>query len=186
MVVLVVFACAKCDLFQTRTPEAPSQSVSTFDPPTSYDVVLRNLQFAIVEKNVNNYTRCFADTSVRPFVFNAAEDARRGFADVMSHWDLDAEYRYFRNLKEVTAGLPSLSLPDKPPTFVSSDSVVYDLDYTLYFPHVRTGVPKLVRGNMQLYIGADDQHRWAIYYWRDSKTTSDSTWSYLKAVFSGS
>jgi hypothetical protein len=123
---------------------------------------------------------------VRPYVFIAAEDARGGFADVMNNWNLDAEQRYFRNLKEVINGMPSLTFSDKRLVFVSTDSAIYDLNYILDVPHTRANVPKLMRGNMQLSIGTDSQRRWAIYNWRDSKTTADSTWSYLKAIFSGS
>jgi len=121
-------------------------------------------------------------------VFSSAEDARGRFADVMNNWNLDAEQRYFRNLKEVMNGTPSLTFSDTLPTpiFVSADSAIYDLNYTLYVPHTRASVPKLMRGNMQLYLGTDIQRRWAIYDWRDFKTTTDSTWSYLKAIFSSS
>lgn len=186
----LLFTCALiisnsgCDLFQTREPQPPTQGSSNFITPTTYDKVLQNLVSAISDKNLNNYNNCFVDTTFRPYVFTAADDARRSYPDVMNQWNLDAEQRYFRNIKEATAGIPSLTIPQNSPTFVSSDSVLYELDYTLYFPHNRTGVPQIVRGNMRLSLITDGK-RWAIYQWRDSKTTPDSTWSYLKAVFSG-
>ncbi len=180
----LILAGAGCDLFQTRDPQPPTQGSSNFITPTTYDKVLPNLVSAISDKNLNNYLNCFVDTTFRPYVFVAADDARRSYPDVMNSWNLDAEQRYFRNLKEATAGIPALTIPPNPPTFVSSDSVLYELDYTLYFPHNRTGVPQIVRGNMRLSLITDGK-RWAIYQWRDSKTTTDSTWSFLKAVFSG-
>ncbi|MBI1802922.1 MAG: hypothetical protein HY033_10990 [Ignavibacteriae bacterium] len=173
-----------CDLFQTRDPEPPTQGSSTYETPTTYDKVLRNLQFSVADKNLNNYLGCFVDTTVRAYIFIAAEDARRGYPDVVSQWSLESEQRYFRNLKEATSSTPSLTIADTPPVYVSTDSVLYDLNYTLFFPHNRSGVPQIVRGNMQLSLGTDGK-RWSIHQWRDSKTTSDSTWSYLKAVFSG-
>jgi len=174
-----------CDLFQTRDPETPTQGSSNYETPTTYDKVLRNMQFAIADKNLNNYLSCFVDTTVRPFVFTAAEDARRGYAEITNQWNLEAEQRSFRNLKEATTGNPSLTIPDTPPVYVSTDSVLYELNYTLFFPHNRNGVPQIVRGNMQLSLATDGK-QWSIYAWRDSKTTADSTWSYLKVVFSGS
>ncbi len=180
----LILAGAGCDLFQTRDPQPPTQGSSNFITPTTYDKVLPNLVSAISDKNLNNYLNCFVDTTFRPYVFVAADDARRSYPDVMNSWNLDAEQRYFRNLKEATSGIPALTIPPNPPTFVSSDSVLYELDYTLYFPHNRTGVPQIVRGNMRLSLITDGK-RWAIYQWRDSKTTTDSTWSFLKAVFSG-
>ncbi len=184
VLVAVTALYAGCDLFRTRDPQPPTAGSSNFETPTTYDKVLKNLVFAISDKNINNYLSCFVDTTIRPYVFIAAEDARRGYPDVMNGWNLEGEQRYFTNLREATPGIPTLTLPDKPPTFVSSDSVVYDLDYTLSWPHIRSGIPKVVQGTMRLSIGTDGK-RWAIYEWRDSKTTADSTWSYLKAVFSG-
>ncbi len=184
LVLLASFLVAGCDLFRTRDPQPPTQGSSNFETPTTYDKVLKNLVFAISDKNVNNYLSCFVDTTFRPYVFLAAEDARRGYPDVMNNWNLEGEQRYFTNLREATPEVPVLTLPDKPPTYVSSDSVVYGLDYTLSWPHIRAGIPTVVQGSMRLAVCTDGK-RWAIYYWRDSKTTADSTWSYLKAVFSG-
>jgi hypothetical protein len=174
-----------CDLFRTRDPQPPTQGSSNFETPTTYDKVLRNLVFSVSDKNLNNYLRCFVDTTTRPYIFLAAEDARRSYPDVMNQWSLDGEQRYFRNLKEVTPGIPSLTVPDVPPVFVSSDSVIYSLNYTLFFPHNRIGIPQVVRGTMQLSLATDGK-LWSITQWRDSKTTTDSTWRYLKAVFWGS
>ncbi len=177
-------AAGGCDLFKTRDPQPPTEGSSNYVTPTTYDKVLHNLVYAISDKNLTNYLNCFVDTTFRPYLFLAADDARRSYPDIMNQWNLDAEQRYFRNIKEATPGIPSLSIPDKSPTFVSSDSVLYQLDYTLYFPHTRAGIPQIVQGTMQLSLITDGKH-WSIYQWRDVKTTQDSTWSYLKAVFSG-
>ncbi len=182
---VLALACASCDLFRTRDPQSPTQGSSNYETPTTYDKVLRNLVFAVNDKNVANYMSCFVDTAFRPFVYAAAEDARRSYPDVMAAWNLEAEQRAFINMREATPGAPALVIPDRPPIYVSSDSVVYDLDYTLLVPHQRAAVPKLVRGTMRLSIGTDGK-RWSIYQWRDTKTAADSTWSYLKAAFSGS
>jgi hypothetical protein len=185
LLTLALVSAAGCDLFRTRDPQAPTQGSSNYESPTTYDKVLRNLVFSVNDKNLNNYLSCFVDTAVKPYSFLAAEDARRSYPDVMNQWSLESEQRYFRNLKEATAGLPSLLVPDAPPVYVSSDSVIYSLDYTLFFPHNRIGIPQLVRGTMRLSLATDGK-RWSITQWRDAKTTTDSTWSYLKAVFWGS
>jgi hypothetical protein len=175
-----------CDLFQTRDPQPPTQNISTFTPPTSYDIVLRNLQFAVAEDNVDNYIRCFADSTYRRYEFIATPEARARYASVFSQWSLESERRYFQNLGTPSNGAPSLTIPNEPPVYASTDSVVYNLNYTLFYPHTKEGVPHAVQGNMQLYLGVDPRNLWSIYRWQDSKTTTDSTWSYWKAVFSGS
>ena len=177
--------CGGCDLFHTRDPELPTQGSSSFVTPTTYDKVIRNLRFSIEDKNLNNYLSCFVDTLLRPYEYNAAEDARRGFPDVVNQWNLESEERSFRNLKEATGAAPALTIPDVPPIYVSTDSVLYELSYTLHYSHNRSGIPLTVRGVVQLSLLTDGK-RWSIYRWRDSKTTTDSTWSYLKAAFSGS
>ncbi|HUN65835.1 MAG TPA: hypothetical protein VMW43_07005 [Bacteroidota bacterium] len=181
----LLLAAAGCDLFRTRDPQPPTQGSSNFETPTTYDKVLRNLVFSVSDKNLNNYMSCFVDTTFRPYYFQAAADAQRSYPDVMNQWNLEGEQRYFTNLKEATSGIPSLTIPDSPPIFVSSDSVIYSVDYTLFFPHNRIGIPQIVRGTMRLSLATDGK-RWAITQWHDSKTTTDSTWSYLKAVFWGS
>jgi hypothetical protein len=186
ILLVLLVSLPACDLFQTRQPEQPSQTTSTFLPPTSYDIVLRNLQFAVVEDNVDNYLRCFADSAVRRYEFIPAAEARARFASIFNQWSLESERRYFQNLGSPANGAPSLTFPNQSPIYTGADSVIYNLNYTLFFPHKRDGVPQVVQGNMQLYLGADPRRLWSIYRWQDSRTTTDSTWSYWKAVFSGS
>jgi hypothetical protein len=57
------------------------------------------------------------------------------------------------------------------------------MNYLLYVPHQDSRAPRVVRGNIELYMVEDSLHRWSIYRWVDKKTTADSTWSYLKAWF---
>lgn len=183
---MILMILPACDLFQTRDPELPSQNTSTFTPPTSYDIVLRNLQFAFAENNVDNYLRCFVDSTYRRYEFLPAAEARARFASIFNQWSLESERRYFQNLGAPSNGVPSLTFPNQPPVYTGTDSVIYNLNYTLFFPHRREGIPQAVQGNMQLYLGVDPRRLWSIYRWQDSRTTTDSTWSYWKAVFSGS
>ena len=186
-VVLLLLLTQGCDLFQTRDPQSPTQGSSTRVPPTRYEDVLSNLQFAVSEDNVNNYVLCFADPTDRPFEFIAAQETRARFPTVFDQWNLESERRYFQNLGAPANAIPSLTLHNQSAIYVGSDSVIYNTNYTLFFPHRRAGIPQVVQGNMQVYLGLDSQRRfWSIYRWQDSRTTSDSTWSYLKAVFSGS
>jgi len=183
---LLLAGSSGCDIFQTRDPQSPTQSNSTFNPPINAEIVLSNLQYAIQEDNTDNYIRCFSVTPSRPYDFIASQEARANYPGLFNQWSLESERRYFQNLGTPANGAPSLIFSNQQTLTVSSDSVIYNMNYQLFFPHRRSNVPHLVQGNMQLYLGTDDQHRWAIYRWQDLKTSSDSTWSYWKAIFSGS
>lgn len=177
-----------CDLFQTRDPEPPTQTSSGFKQPVTSDIVLDNLRTAVSEANADNYFRCFADTGsgAPPYLFNPSPEVLGGFAGVFSAWSPEEERTYFRNLGVPQNAAPSLGFSNQHQLITSADSVIYSMDYLLFYPHRRAGVPLSVQGRMQLHVGVDRQGRWSIYRWQDFKSTDDSTWSYWKAVFSGS
>lgn len=170
-----------CDLFQTRDPEQPTQNTSTFETPTTYDIVLRNLTYAISENNAENYMRCFVDTALRPYVFEPSPEEAVNF----TQWNLEAERRYFQNMGSTLNGTMSLidSISNKNISPGPPASAVFYMNYFLYVPHPDSRAPRSVRGNMELYMVEDSLHRWSIYRWVDKKTAADSTWSYLKAWF---
>jgi hypothetical protein len=175
-----------CDIFQTRTPQPPTQTTSSFSPPVTPEIVLSNLTSAVAQDNIDNYMRSFPDsiTAPRGFLFTPSPEVAANYSSVFRAWSLTDERTYFQNLGKPN-GTPLLSLSNEQKSTIAPDSVVYTIDYTLYFPHGRSGVPELVGGQMQFGMRTDAQQLWAIYSWQDFKTTSDSTWSYLKAVFSG-
>lgn len=178
-VMALVALLAGCDIFQTRDPEPPTQSTSTFEPPVTPEAVLHNLQSAIRENNLDNYLRCFVDTTFRPYEFVPSQDVRSNFGI----WTLEDERRYFRTMGSVVDGTPLLTNSIQNTTFFSDST--YNVNYTLYFPHKEPNAPKLVRGNMQLHLAIDPQGRWGIDLWSDNKlpSSTDSTWSYLKFWF---
>ena len=170
-----------CDLFETRDPEPPNQGTSGNQPATDHSIVLSNLRTAIFENNVENYLRCFADTSFRSYLFVPSPEEQAKF----SQWDLEAERRYFAAMGASLRSGTSMSLSDSTMTrSVSAGTAVYSLHYAFFVPHQEAGVPRLVQGNMDLYFAEDSRlHLWSIYKWVDTKTASDSTWSYLRAWF---
>ena len=185
MMLLFLSVNAGCDLFQTRQAQPPAQTKSSFTTPVTAEIVLDNLKSAFAEYNVDNYMRCFVDTAVRQYEFIPSQETQANYAGVFSHWNLESERQYFVHLGTPATGTPSLGLTLQS-IVSSSDSVTYVYSYTLNFPHHRPNVPQQVSGTMQLSLGADNQRLWSIYRWQDFKATRDSTWSYWKAVFSGS
>lgn len=98
-------------------------------------------------------------------------------------WTLEDESRYFRTVGSRLTGKPFLSDSLIGNTFFSDST--YTLKYTLFYPHTEVGVPKLVRGNMQIHLVVDRLGRWSIDQWTDFKSpgSADSTWSFLKFWF---
>jgi hypothetical protein len=180
---------AACGLFQTRTPEAPTQPSDSFIPATDADAVVQNLQSAIAEKSSVNYVRCLADAShaKQPYVFVPSATAAATYAGIFAHWTVDDERQYFQNLVARTAGKPSafsnLVLAHKT-ILLSGDSTVVSYDYTFTFEHNDPSFPTVATGTMQLVMGPDNTNAWVIYRWTDYKTTSDVTWSHFKGKFS--
>ena len=178
-IALVLLSAEGCDIFQTREPAPPTQSTSTFEPPVTPEAVLYNLQSAIRENNLDNYLRCFVETTFRPYDFEASQDIRSNFGV----WTLEDERRYFRSMGAVIDGTPLLTYAIQNATFYADST--YNVNYSLYFPHKDPSAPKYVQGNMQLHLAIDPQGRWGIDQWRDNRlpSTLDSTWSYLKFWF---
>lgn len=157
-----------------REVEPPSQGTVIFRPATSPDIVLLNFRNSIIEYNIDYYIRCFTDIPERIFVFVPSD-----YFDVFSNWDVESERRYFQNLgKPLTP--PSLNIFVQDST-TTSDSASYILDYDLNYPHRKNNISCAVQGKMWLYLSRSKQGLWSIYKWKDMKTITDSTWSYLKA-----
>ncbi len=172
-------ALPSCNIFDTRDPEPPSSSTSTFEPPVTPETVLRNLRNAIGENNPDNYIRCFTDTAVRPFVYVPSSDIRPNFPE----WSLTEEQRYFRSMGSRLDGNPVLTDSVQNPNFYSDST--FTVRYALYFPHKDLQAPRFVQGSMLLHVGVDQQGRWAIDRWEDIRDPAlpDSTWSYLRFWF---
>lgn len=182
----LVLLLSGCDIFQTRTPEAPQQGQSGFLPPTLYNIVVENLQNAIADRDVNNYIACFSDpgTGGRVFTFQPSPKAGSQYQAIFQDWNINSERGYFNNLitQSSTSASPVLVLSPVQ-ELPGSDSAFYSADYTLIWPNKLSGGLQQVQGNLQFYLGVNSSGTWAIYRWVDTGT-GDSTWSDLKAQFS--
>lgn len=186
-VLVIISLLAGCDLFSTRTVEPPEDPRSNFTPPTSYDIVIQNMQFAIAEKNLNNYMQCFVDTgftSSQPYMFNADVESLVQFP-ILSNWDIHKERTFYTNLLALTdAAESSTFFISNEQVFTSLDSAVFDSDYLLVFNHSRKTVPKQVKGKLRFILVPNENNFWAIQQWNDFKNNpQDTTWSVLKAGF---
>ena len=176
---IILLTITGCNIFDTRDPELPTSSTSTFEPPVTPETVLRNLRASISESNPDNYLRCFVDTTQHPYVFIPSGDLLPNFPQ----WTLVEENRYFRSMGSRLDGAAALSDSVQNANFFSDST--FTIRYSLYFPHSDLQAPRFVQGTMLIHMVTDPQGRWAIDRWEDIRSpgSADSTWSYLKFWF---
>jgi hypothetical protein len=182
ILLFTIFVFYGCDLFKTRDPETPERTTSTYKPPVTPDLVLDNLISSIEESNVDNYMRNFIDTTVTALRYSFNPSA--GYEIRLQEWGLENERRYFQNLSAQVSGVPSLTLSSRNEQNRTANTTEYTAYYFLIYPHKLSSIATQVRGFLHFYLSMDSQQRWGIYRWDDVKTTTDSTWSYLKFSFS--
>ncbi|MEK7728255.1 MAG: hypothetical protein AAB354_07550, partial [candidate division KSB1 bacterium] len=132
--------------FATRTPEKPKGTGSRYIPPFSAEIVLENMRNAISDRNVENYLRCFTDSTRTGERFRYEPDAATGnqYPGVFNQWGLAQERDYFSQLRAAlpTDSLRSLRL-DSLQTITFNDSAQFARAYELNVRHKQqsTGVP---------------------------------------------
>jgi len=172
-----------CDLFQTRTPEEPSQQSSNYIPPTDASIVLQNIVSAFQDRDAVNYAKSFSELS---FSFEPATSARTRYGGELMSWDKTKEQQYFENVKNSLQQNSKVTLEFIPMTSTNfPDSCEIGTSYRLSVPHTRTNVAKYFSGQSQFTIIRDPQvGYWYIRRWVDvGVNPSDSTWSDLKGAF---
>ncbi len=184
---------SSCSFFETRTPEDPSGSSSSFQQPTSELIVLSNFQAAIRENNSENFVRCLADTTQgakNSFHFDPSSDAQASYSEQFRSWSVNNERQAFSTMvaKLSPSSHCDIQVFDGHFEIRVPDSAVYLADYILTVPHTSASIPKVVAGNMRLTIVPNVLNQWSIERWIDSKSVSNDsiplTWSSLKAQFS--
>jgi hypothetical protein len=173
-----------CGIFDTRDPESPETVRSTFIPPTSADIVIDNLGFAVQEKNSENYLKCLSSMS---FQYIPDSKSQLLYEQIFLNWNQQAEKRYLDNLISQTDQTSSsvLFLDNERLTQLSSDSASFQADYIFVFQHNNTSIPKSGKGNLLMTIAADENSLFYIRKWEDFRQNdTDFTWSEFKAKFS--
>lgn len=185
LIIGIIVTCG-CGLFDSRSVEPPSEPRSTFLQPTSPDIVITNLNFAIAEKNLDNYIRCFVDENFSTRIFRYFPDAvSLSSYPVFQNWSLTNERNYFSNLISFTNSTSSSNLFFSNVTFNTGiDSAIVDSDYILIFDHNKQNVAKIAKGKLRLIMGIDSRSLWSIHSWYDFiNQGNDTTWSVIKANF---
>ncbi|MBK7446470.1 MAG: hypothetical protein IPN57_11035 [Ignavibacteria bacterium] len=185
LIIGIIVICG-CGLFDSRSVEPPSEPRSTYLQPTSPDIVITNLNFAIAEKNLDNYLRCFTDSNFSQRRFRYFPDAiSLSSYPVFQTWSLTNERNYYSNLISFTNTNSSSNLFLSNTTFNSGiDSAIVDSDYILIFDHNKQNVAKIAKGKLRFIMGVDSRSLWSVHGWYDFiNQNNDTTWSVIKANF---
>ena len=170
-----------------RDAESPVTSRSTFIPPTTPELVTVNLMYSIIEKDKDNYMKCFVDTSYSPRRYTYEPDAVSGNQyPIFRFWNISNEKTYFTSLLSLTDPTATSNLFFSNSTLNSfGDTAFFDAEYLLRIDHQKTNVAKTLKGDIRLILSADSRNLWSIHRWKDIQATSaDTTWSVLRANFS--
>jgi len=102
-----------------------------------------NLQFAIAEKNSNNYMKCFIDSVFTGMSFRYTTQLQ---FPILANWNINSERIYYTNLISVTNTESSSNLFLSNDNLTTSiDSAIYDAEYLLVFNHNRQLTPKTTK-----------------------------------------
>ncbi len=178
-----VIFLSSCNIFETRSPENPTENSSIFIQPVTPDIVIQNLKSSIEDYNIDNYIRCLSAYEVTNKTFKFIPAAVTGIdRAIFDNWTIESERQYLTNLGKPAYGRASLTLTNRQDIYVSSDSIIVNYNYSLFYPC--TNQIYNASGNLQFYISVDKNGNWSIYRWEDFNTTQAITWTYIKAIFS--
>lgn len=186
ILLLFLACCCGCGLFDTREVQPPSENRSTFTQPTSPDIVLANLNFAISERNLDNYLRCFVDSNFSTRRFRFFPDAlSQSQYPIFLNWNLNNERIYYSNLIVFTnPGASSNLFLSNTTMNTGIDSAIIDSDYLLVYDHNKVNIAKVFKGKLRFILGVDNRSLWSIHNWYDFiNDNNDTAWSVLKANF---
>ncbi len=168
--------------FTTRPVEPPGSGNSEWVSPSDYQILLKNLENSLSQRNTQNYLRCFNPDF---FKFSPAASVSTSSAAIFNSWNTLDEQAYLDNLFSslvVTSG-NSLTLTQTDLQDVSSDSLRYVGNYLLRMNHNDTTLTTLFKGQVQFLIKLNSFNEWEIHKWTDVETFQDSSWSALKLRF---
>ena len=168
--------------FRTREVEPPAQVSSDWISPTDYNILISNLERAILQKNVQNYLRCFKADEFR---FIPSTPSYSGNELIWNSWSLQDEQTWltnvFGNLGLVSGNQLAVNQVDL--QSFSSDSLRYIGQYDLRMNHTDTSLTVRFVGQLEFLCKVNTYNEWEIARWTDYETGADSSWSKLKLSY---
>jgi len=179
--ILVIVGLVGCDkILSTRSVEEPERVTnSRWQPPTIPEQVLTNMENAFLDRNVDNYIRCFSDSTMNEKSFQFIPDAESDIASpqTFANWFLTDERRVFQ---EMASNVPKdslfqLSFGESPEVVVTADTAWIEVDYKLHIHHMKSAIPRQAEGQSRFWLYRNDQRNWIIYEWMDVRNDKNAT-----------
>lgn len=172
-----------CDIFESREPESPDESKSSYRVPVEPTDVIENLKNSFGDKNSNDYKKNFSSGSPlvdRNFYFVPSSN---DLNIIPADWTVAQEFQYFNNLViQVPQEIPiSLTLTDEQYD-LQADSAIYAAKYSISVP-IQNSTPVIYSGNLRFVMTTDINSAWVIYYWEDIANQGLKSWSNLKSEY---
>ncbi len=172
-----------CDIFESREPESPDESKSSYRVPVEPTDVIENLKNSFGDKNSNDYKKNFSSGSPlvdRNFYFLPSSN---DLNIIPADWTVAQEFQYFNNLViQVPQEIPiSLTLTDEQYD-LQADSAIYAAKYSISVP-IQNSTPVIYSGNLRFVMTTDINSAWVIYYWEDIANQGLKSWSNLKSEY---
>lgn len=172
-----------CDIFDTRDAAPPAIPRTEGQVATSSDQLLINFFNSVRQKNADNYTATFSDSSTHgsQFIFVPSSQALSTYPVFFNQWGKREEERYFKNFTTDVSASSNVvvSLFDSSTTKYG-DSVLYNVRYSLVYTAANNPEPFTYSGEMRLKMKVGSNLIWKIYQWEDYKNSSGLSWSDLK------
>jgi len=172
-----------CEIFESRDPQSPDESKSSYRVPVEPTDVIENLKNSFKDKNSNDYKKNLSSGSPlvdRNFYFiPSSNDLNINPTD----WTVAQEFQYFNNLViKVPQDIPmTLTFSDEQYD-LQADSAIYAAKYLISVP-VQNSVPIIYEGNLRFIMTTDINAAWVIYFWEDIANQGLLSWSNLKSEY---
>ena len=148
---------------------------------------MTNLKYALIQKNITNYEKCFVDANNSSnYAYKFLHDQRIE-GNLLNNWTLADEIQYFSNiinsdtLKSINLSYSDLQSYQQISTHPDSVWTSFNYDFVLTFNESTD----IYKGKSIIKLVKDINSLWSIYYWEDRPTSDnyENSWSKLKLKF---
>ena len=178
-----IFILIRCDIFEVRNPESPSDTKSGYRVPVEPQDVIQNIISSFRDRNANDYRKNFASGPPlvdRDFFFSPSGNVLSSFP---VDWTVEQEFQYFNNLVTRTPKDIPITVTFMNEFYdVRGDSAIYSSEYSISVP-VLNSEPNVYEGSIKFTMITDINAAWAIYFWEDIAKVGTKSWSELKIEF---
>ena len=184
LLILLIFGCK--NPFATRSADPPSVRRGTWEDPTFYDAVLRNLENSYNQQIIDNFSDCISED----FLFTSDPEDNAQYPGIFDDWGREEEVDVTRSIftSNTSSAFIDLALVDttmEVTFYPSGDTVRAEVIYDLEVNQDKVDAPRHMAGRAIFYVSEGGGGIWKVYRWEDSKADfpDSSSWGELKAVF---